>query len=412
VIVTWLRDTVTPDLAGYIVEYTIPNWDEGADQLPRVRRVLPHSPDQWPWWERVRLGGLLTGQPTTVCVRAYDASGNVSDCDPFTHYLPVDRPPVLGPPRRITAHGEYDPAGGPTVLRVDWMSPDPATGTPAGYALSYNLAGCVLPGASSLAEQGSSPIDVGDTLLYHLTGLTVGQTYRLAVNGYTANGYVGPQAETTILFVAPTDNNDDGLPDQWAELYGLEGGADDDPDGDGLSNEAELLLKSNPINADSDGDGYYDGEEVDWGTAVCGAEHPPYHTSPKLTLVGSANLEFVTASNQAAAGNQTAVTPQELLIFNMGGGTLDWSASASQPWIALSNEEGSGQSSLFIGVDPGPLTTGHYTGTVTLRNLSTRTAAGPNQAAAEGEAATIEVTLDVLPPKDFGHFVYLPLVVR
>jgi hypothetical protein len=405
-IVTWLRDNSTPDLAGYLVEYTIPNWDEGADQLPRVRRILPHSPDQWPWFERIRLGGLLTGQPTTVCVRAYDASGNVSACDPFTHHLPVDRPPTLGPPRRITAYGEYDPAGDLTLLGVDWMSPDPATGTPAGYALSYNLAGCVLPGASSLAEQGPSPIDVGDVLAYQLIGLTVGQTYRLAVNGYTGDGYVGPQAETTVLFVAPTDDDGDGLPDQWAELYGLTGGADDDPDGDGLPNEEELLLKSNPINADSDGDGYYDGEEVDWGTAVCGPEHPPYHYSPKLTLVGRSNYKFVVASSQMT------VAPQELLIFNMGGGTLYWSAMASQPWITLGSEGGSGQSSLSIGVDPGDLDTGHYTGTITLLNLSERVGAGPNQALAEQEEATIEVSLSVLPAKNFGSFVFLPLVVK
>jgi hypothetical protein len=412
VIVVWWRDNATPDLAGYIVEYTIPNWDEGADQLPRVRRVLPHSPDQWPWWERIRLGGLLTGQPTTVCVRAYDASGNVSDCEEFTHHLPVDRPPVLGPPRLIEAYGDYDAIGDQTLLRVDWQSPDPATGIPAGYALSYNLAGCVLPGASSLAEQGSSPIDVEDVIAYDLTGLTVGQTYRVAVNGYTADGYVGPQAETTVLFMATNDDNGDGLPDQWAELYSLEGGPEDDPDGDGLTNEEELALKSNPINADSDGDGYYDGEEVDWGTAVCGPEHPPYHYSPKLTLVGKANYKFLTASNQVAAGGQAPIAPQELLIFNMGGGTLHWMAEASQPWITLSSEEGSGQSSLSIGVDPGGLATGHYTGTITLNTISEWTDAGPNQAAADEEAATIEVTLDVLPPKDFGRYIFLPLIMK
>ncbi len=290
------------------------------------------------------MGGLLTGQPTTVCVRAYDASGNVSDCDEFTHYLPIDRPAATSGRRAvIEAYGEYDAIGDQTLLRVDWQSPDPATGIPAGYALSYNLAGCVLPGASSLADQGSSPIDVGDVLAYDLTGLTVGQTYRVAVNGYTADGYVGPQAETTVLLIAPNDDNGDGLPDQWAELYNLEGGPGDDPDGDGLTNEEELALMSNPIHADSDGDGYYDGEEVDWGTAVCGPEHPPYHYSPKLTLVGKANYKFLVASNQAAAGDQAPIAPQELLIFNMGGGTLYWSATASHPWITLSRRRAVGR---------------------------------------------------------------------
>jgi hypothetical protein len=76
------------------------------------------------------------------------------------------------------------------------------------------------------------------------------------------------------------------LPDRWAERYSLARGADDDPDGDGLANQEELVLISKPLHTDSDGDGFHDGEEADWETAVCGTEHPPYHTGPKLTLVG------------------------------------------------------------------------------------------------------------------------------
>jgi hypothetical protein len=405
-IVIWQRDNTTPDLAGYLVEYTIPAWDENAPQLGRVRRMLPHSPDQWPWFERIRLGGLLGGQPTTYCVRAYDASGNVSACTPDTHDVPLRPPSRLGPPQRIIARGEQNPFTAKTQFRIDWLPPDASTGTPAGYALSYNLAGCVLPGASSLANEGSSPLDVGNVLAYNLTGLTIGQTYRLAVNGYTANGYVGPEAAIYALFIDPTDGNFDGLPDQWADLYNLSGGADDDPDGDGLTNGEELALRSNPLNADSDGDGYYDNEEVDWQTDVCGPEHPPYHTAPKLTLVGSSELEFT------VTGNQLIIAPQSLYIFNFGGGTLEWSATASEPWIALGSEGGSGQSTLSIGVDPNGLTRGHYTGTITLVNLSAQAAAERNRAAAEREIATIDVSLEVLAPKDFSHYVFLPLVFR
>ncbi len=41
-IVTWWRDNTTPDLAGYIVEYTIPDWDEGADPVAQgAARAAP-----------------------------------------------------------------------------------------------------------------------------------------------------------------------------------------------------------------------------------------------------------------------------------------------------------------------------------------------------------------------------------
>ncbi|MEJ2736419.1 MAG: hypothetical protein P8189_23105, partial [Anaerolineae bacterium] len=308
-LVIWLRDNDTPDLAGYLVEYTIPAWDEAAPQLDRVRRMLPHSPDQWPWFERIRLGGLLAGQPTTVCVRAYDASGNVS-------------------------------------------------------------------------------------------------AYRLAVNGYTADGYVGPEAATYALFVDLADNDADGLPDQWADLYNLDGGAGDDPDGDGLSNAEELALRSNPLHADSDGDGYNDNEEVDWETDLCGPEHPPYHGAPKLALAGMRQYQFV------AASNQTRIAEQELLIFNLGGGTLEWSATASESWILLSSVGGSGPSALSIGVEPGGLAEGHHTGTIMVVSRSAQAAAGPGQATADQEVATIDVSLTVLPPKAFGRFLYLPLILR
>jgi hypothetical protein len=408
-IVTWKRDNATLDLAGYLVEYTIPDWNENAPRLDRVRRMLPNSPDEWPLFEHIRLGGLLGGQSTTVCVRAYDASGNVSDCTPFTHVVSRRPPATLGPPGRIIARGGRDRFTGQTAFQIQWLPPDPGHGTPAGYALSYNPAGCVLPGASSLANEGSSPIDVGNVLTYDLTGLTVGQTYRLAVNGYTAKGYFGPYADTYALFVDPADNNADGLPDQWADLYNLSGGSDGDPDGDGLTNGEELVLMSNPLNADSDSDGYYDNEEVDWETDLCGAEHPPYHTSPKLTLVGMSEYKFI------AASNQSAVAPQDLLILNLGGGTLEWSATASEAWITLGSERGSGQSTLSIGVDPSGLPTGHHAGTITLVSVSAHAAAGRSQAAANQEVATIDVSFTVLAAKDFGQHIFhilLPLVLR
>ena len=68
-----------------------------------------------------------------------------------------------------------------------------------------------------------------------------------------------------------TDNN--GLPDGWEVQYGLNpkdpdgmSGASGDPDLDGLTNEEEYALGTNPMMFDTDYDGLFDGEEVGFGT--------------------------------------------------------------------------------------------------------------------------------------------------
>ena len=69
--------------------------------------------------------------------------------------------------------------------------------------------------------------------------------------------------EEVLLGTDPllVDSNGNGLADGDEFAIGLEGG-DPDPDHDGLSNEAELLAGTNPFLADSDGDGALDGADA------------------------------------------------------------------------------------------------------------------------------------------------------
>ncbi|HZD53664.1 MAG TPA: Calx-beta domain-containing protein, partial [Woeseiaceae bacterium] len=62
----------------------------------------------------------------------------------------------------------------------------------------------------------------------------------------------------------PTDADDDGIPDYLDADDG--GGAQGDPDDDGLTNQREEELGTDPQNPDTDGDGVNDGDEVSAGT--------------------------------------------------------------------------------------------------------------------------------------------------
>ena len=71
------------------------------------------------------------------------------------------------------------------------------------------------------------------------------------------------------------DSDNDGLPDNWEETYGLDpeddgqvdidNGPDGDPDEDGVNNEDEYANKTNPIDPDTDDDGLVDGVETNTG---------------------------------------------------------------------------------------------------------------------------------------------------
>ncbi|MBI2170356.1 MAG: hypothetical protein HYU28_12785, partial [Actinobacteria bacterium] len=91
-------------------------------------------------------------------------------------------------------------------------------------------------------------------------GIDGNTLYRYRVTGVTSTG-----GETCASNTRTNDADADGLADQFEVAFGFSTSRDDagdDPDGDGLINVDEQGLGTDPLRADSDGDGLSDGEEV------------------------------------------------------------------------------------------------------------------------------------------------------
>ena len=82
-------------------------------------------------------------------------------------------------------------------------------------------------------------------------------------------------------------------------------------------------------------------------------------TTPSLSVAPS-NLFF-----SATPGSNSTVA-QSLNISNSGGGTLNWTATANQPWITLSSASGTGPQILAVGTSVAGLAPGTHTGAVTV----------------------------------------------
>jgi hypothetical protein len=99
----------------------------------------------------------------------------------------------------------------------------------------------------------------------------------------------------------------------------------------------------------------------------------------------------------AAIANGIFSNPQSFMINNSGCGTVDWTVSNNASWLNCTPTSGTGPDSVSVSVDPEGLTTGSYTGTITVTDTD-----------ASNSPQTIPVTLNVYnlnqtsPP--FGDF--------
>lgn len=114
---------------------------------------------------------------------------------------------------------------------------------------------------------GGANFSYNGQFVYRANKAFVGQdsfTFRVV----DANNFASESREATVLVTVEDtgiDNDEDGLSDQQEYDLGTDP-FDPDSDDDGLNDGKEVELGTDPNKADSDGDGYTDGEEVAAGT--------------------------------------------------------------------------------------------------------------------------------------------------
>jgi hypothetical protein len=145
---------------------------------------------------------------------------------------------------------------------------------------------------------GTEPFETDERIATH----TYPRGGSYTVTMMVSDGEAVSEEETTLISLTEPDpdpdQDDDGMDDSWEIRYGLDpndpSDAEEDPDGDGLTNLEEFNLfrdvgwELNPMNPDTDEDGWKDGEEVDRAyDPLDPGEHPEgeYEGIPELLYV-------------------------------------------------------------------------------------------------------------------------------
>ncbi len=257
-----------------------------APQLYRVRATC------------LRDGEMITGQS-----QYFSLTPNATTF--ITDVFPSDLDPIPVTVH-ITAPADFIPLGTTLQLTVAALLPDGSTED-------------VTPRAAGTTYLSTNP----NLFTVNENGLVTGTNTTTSIQTGTI-AVLNEGNIATITFNAVGSSNDfdnDGMPNDWEELFGLDAfvnDADGDLDGDGLTNIEEFQLGTLPNNPDTDMDGVIDGLD---GDPLHPDEAPPTVTIT-VPADGDTLLEGQTIAFSVEASDDGLVTHVELFVNDLSIGTL------------------------------------------------------------------------------------------
>jgi len=204
VVVRW-KPNSEPDVAGYEVIC------QQGITLQRIVRVSAELEANSSLSETAQVNGL-TPTPAQCAVTAYDTSYNLSGLSSIVVVTPTNNVPLPPPPTSFIGPPQWILNG----IHLSWAASLSATGYLLFYEpVRFNISSvqqASMPGGLAIlngdmtgsyqANEGPSPINVGNTTSAALTGLRSGTTYKVWVRPYDADGRIGAQS-AALTFTAP-----------------------------------------------------------------------------------------------------------------------------------------------------------------------------------------------------------------
>lgn len=162
--------------------------------------------------------------------------------------------------------------------------------------------------------------DVTSSFLADTTGLAEG-THTFFVRSKDSQGRYSPVYSTS--FEISPDTDDDGIPDDWEITKYSSIDAYDalsDPDNDGLGMLAEFINQTEIFEADTDGDGLLDDEDLQKGLDPLEFDYPPAVVTGTLTEVSAYGATI--NNNEVSYGGTSAVSSRGICYSEFSTPTI------------------------------------------------------------------------------------------